>query len=112
MGFQSAEQALESLQSRRRNLFHHAPHLIVLYYRIVEKSNVMIGLRANDAGIALTYGMLEAESLGLGTCWIGMIQGAVQMNKEILNILSPPFWLCIKNCHTSESWYPESCARA
>ena len=87
MGFQSAEQALESLQSRRRNLFHHAPHLIVLYYRIVEKSNVMIGLRANDAGIALTYGMLEAESLGLGTCWIGMIQGAVQMNKEILNIL-------------------------
>jgi len=47
----------------------------------------MVGLRANDAGIALTYGMLEAESLGLGTCWIGLVQGAVPMNKEILKIL-------------------------
>jgi nitroreductase/NAD-dependent dihydropyrimidine dehydrogenase PreA subunit len=87
MGFQSAEQALEHLKSIGRNLFYHAPHLIVLYYRVVEKSTVMIGLRANDAGIALTYGMLEAESLGLGTCWIGMVQGAVVANKEILKIL-------------------------
>ena len=47
----------------------------------------MIGLRANDAGIALTYGMLAAESLGLGTCWIGMLQGAIPMNRDILNIL-------------------------
>ena len=47
----------------------------------------MVGLRANDAGIALTYGMLEAETLGLGTCWIGMLQAAIPMNKEILKIL-------------------------
>ena len=47
----------------------------------------MIGLRANDAGIALTYGMLEAETLGLGTCWIGLLQGAIPLNKEILKIL-------------------------
>jgi len=87
MGFQSAEQALAYLQSINRNLFYHAPHVIVLYYRIVEKSTVMVGLRANDAGIALTYGMLEAETLGLGTCWIGMVQGAVPLNKEILKIL-------------------------
>jgi len=87
MGFQSGEQALQYFKSTGRNIFYNAPHLIVLYYRIVEKSTVMIGLRANDAGIALTYGMLEAESLGLGTCWIGLIQGAVPMNKEILNIL-------------------------
>ena len=44
-------------------------------------------LRANDAGIALTYGMLAADGLGLGTCWIGMVQGAVASNKEILKIL-------------------------
>ncbi len=87
MGFQSAEQALEYMKSSGRSLFYEAPHLIVLYYRIVEKSTVMVGLRANDAGIALTYGMLEAESLGLGTCWIGMVQGAVARNKEILKIL-------------------------
>jgi len=87
MGYQTPEQALEYLNSIGRNLFYKAPHVIVLYYRIVEKNNVMIGLRANDAGIALTYGMLEAESLGLGTCWIGMLQAAVPMNKEILKIL-------------------------
>jgi len=87
MGFRSAEQAVKYFKSVERGIFYNAPHLIVLYYKIVEKSTVMVGLRANDAGIALTYGMLEAESLGLGTCWIGLVQGAVPMNKEILNIL-------------------------
>jgi nitroreductase/NAD-dependent dihydropyrimidine dehydrogenase PreA subunit len=87
MGFQSPEQALAYFKSTGNTIFYNAPHLIVLYYRVVEKSTVMVGLRANDAGIALTYGMLEAESLGLGTCWIGLVQGAVPMNKEILNIL-------------------------
>ena len=87
MGFRSGEQAIKYFESTGRGIFYNAPHLIVLYYRIVEKSTVMIGLRANDAGIALTYGMLEAESLGLGTCWIGLVQGAVPMNKEILNVL-------------------------
>ena len=87
MGFQSGEQALKYFESTGRSIFYNAPHLIVLYYRTVERSTVMVGLRANDAGIALTYGMLEAESLGLGTCWIGLVQGAVPMNKEILNIL-------------------------
>ncbi len=61
--------------------------VIILYYKTLEKNKTMIGLRANDAGIALTYGMLAAESLGLGTCWIGMLQGAIPMNREILNIL-------------------------
>lgn len=87
MGFQSAEQALKYFKSIGRSIFHNAPHLIVLYYRVVEKSTVRVGLLANDAGIALTYGMLEAESLGLGTCWIGMVQGAVPVNKEILKII-------------------------
>lgn len=87
MGFQSAEQAQQYFKSIGRNIFYNAPHVIVLYYRIIEKSTVMVGLRANDAGIALTYGMLEAESLGLGSCWIGLVQGSVPMNKEILNVL-------------------------
>ncbi|MFX1531297.1 MAG: nitroreductase family protein [Promethearchaeota archaeon] len=87
MGFQSAEQALKYMKSLGRGIFYNAPHVIVLYYRVVEKNSVMVGLRANDAGIALTYGMLAGESLGLGSCWIGMIQGAVPMNKEILNII-------------------------
>ncbi|MFW9973524.1 MAG: nitroreductase family protein [Candidatus Odinarchaeota archaeon] len=87
LGFQSEEQALNYFKSTGRSIFHNAPHLIVLYYKDIEKSATMIGLRANDAGIALTYGMLAAESLGLGTCWIGLLQGAIPMNREILNIL-------------------------
>ena len=87
MGFQSGEQALKYFKSIGRSIFYNAPHVIVLYYRVVEKSSVMLGIRANDAGIALTYGMLAAESLGLGTCWIGMVQVAIPMNREILNIL-------------------------
>jgi len=87
MGFQSGEQALKYFKSIGRSIFYNAPHVIILYYRTVEKSTIMIGFRANDAGIALTYGMLAAESLGLGTCWIGMLQGAIPMNREILNIL-------------------------
>ncbi len=87
LGFQSGEQALRHFKSIGRSVFHHAPHLIVLYYKTVEKGTTMIGFRANDAGIAMTYGMLAAESLGLGTCWIGMLQGAIPINREVLNIL-------------------------
>ncbi|MHA2324670.1 MAG: nitroreductase family protein, partial [Promethearchaeota archaeon] len=87
MGFQSGEQAVKYFKSTGRNIFYNAPHVIVLYYRTIERATVMIGLKANDAGIALTYGMLAAESLGLGSCWIGMIQGAVPLNKEILKVL-------------------------
>jgi nitroreductase len=88
MGFQSGEQALQYFESIRwEPIFYNAPHVIILYYRTIEKNTTMLGLRANDAGIALTYGMLAAESLGLGTCWIGMVQGAVAQNKEILKIL-------------------------
>lgn len=87
LGFQSEEHAVQYFKSLGRTIFHNAPHVIILYYRIVEKNPTMIGLIANDAGIALTYGMLAAESLGLGTCWIGLLQGAIPRNKEILNIL-------------------------
>jgi len=87
LGFQSGEQAVQYFKSIGRNIFHNAPHIIILYYKSVEKNSIMVGLRANDAGIALTYGMLAAESLGLGTCWIGLVQGAIPRNKEILNIL-------------------------
>ena len=87
MGFQSGEQALQYFESIGRSIFYNAPHLIILYYKSIEKNPIMIGLKANDAGIALTYGMLAAESLGLGTCWIGMVQGAVSANRDILKIL-------------------------
>ncbi len=87
IGFQSGEQALKYFKSIGRSIFYQAPHVIILYYRNVEKSGTMIGMKGNDVGIALTYGMLAAEGLGLGTCWIGMLQTAIPRNLEILNVL-------------------------
>jgi len=36
-----------------------------------------------NATITLTYRMLSAQSLGLGTCWIGLIHGVLVSNKDI-----------------------------
>ena len=33
--------------------------------------------------IAITYGMLSAQSLGLGTCWIGFAHGVLQDHPAI-----------------------------
>ncbi len=88
MGFESGEKAIEYYQSIKRDpIFFGAPHLIVLYYETVQKSMTLLGLRANDVGIALTYGMLAAETLGLGTCWMGGLQGSIAANRGILDIL-------------------------
>ncbi|MFX1503733.1 MAG: nitroreductase family protein [Promethearchaeota archaeon] len=87
-GFESAEKAIEYYKSIKRDpVFFGAPHLIVLYYETVQKNMTLLTLRANDTGIALTYGMLAAQTLGLGTCWMGGFQGAIPGNKGILDIL-------------------------
>ena len=88
MGFDSGEKALEYYKSIKRDpIFFGAPHLIVLYYETVQKNITLLAFRGNDAGIALTYGMLAAESLGLGTCWMGGFQGSIAGNQGILDIL-------------------------
>ena len=51
------------------------------------KDNTMLGIWGDDTGTALTYGMLAAQSLGLGTCWIGNLQAAIDNNPDILGIL-------------------------
>ena len=47
-------------------------------------------MSANDAGIAFTYGMLAAQSLGLGTCWIGFAQEALHRKKRLRNHFGIP----------------------
>ncbi|MFX1364116.1 MAG: nitroreductase family protein [Promethearchaeota archaeon] len=87
-GFESAEKAIEYYKSINRDpVFFGAPHLIVLYYETVQKNMTLLTLRGNDTGIAITYGMLAAESLGLGTCWMGGLQGSIAGNPGILDIL-------------------------
>ena len=67
-----------NLKKSRENgvdpFFHNAPHLIILH------SNSMFG--EIDATIAITYAMLYAETLGLGSCWIGGIQKYLAASKE------------------------------
>jgi nitroreductase len=36
-----------------------------------------------NSTIALTYGMLCAQSIGLGSCWIGLAHGVLSANKEL-----------------------------
>ncbi|MBN2443530.1 MAG: nitroreductase family protein [Spirochaetales bacterium] len=58
-------------------IFFHAPCIIICH------SHSSSRLTGNSAGIALTYGMLAAQSLGLGTCWIGIAQEAFSLEKAL-----------------------------
>lgn len=56
-------------------IFFRAPHVLILHS--------MNNLELVNAAIALTYGMFCAETLGIGSCWIGLAYGALASNKEI-----------------------------
>ena len=56
-------------------IFYHAPHVLIIHSR--NSTDAM------NATIALTYGMLSAQSLGLGTCWIGLAHGVLVANEDI-----------------------------
>ena len=62
-------------------IFFGAPQIIVLYYPPGLMSSGI------NSGIALTYGMLAAETLGLGTCWIGVAQGVLSSNDELKELI-------------------------
>ncbi|MFX1457812.1 MAG: nitroreductase family protein [Promethearchaeota archaeon] len=74
---------LKLMRDRGRDpVFYKAPHVIIIY----SDNN----FDTMNATIALTTGMLSAQSLGLGSCWIGMahmfLNGNREYKKEILNI--------------------------
>lgn len=56
-------------------VFYHAPHVMIIHS--TNQNDQM------NATIALTYGMLSAQSLGLGSCWIGLAIGVLKVNKEL-----------------------------
>ena len=56
-------------------IFHQAPHVLIIHSN--NPGDAM------NATIALTRGMLSAQSLGLGSCWIGLAHGVLVSNKEI-----------------------------
>lgn len=65
-------------------IFYNAPCVIVLH------SPSYGSIAENDAGIALTHGMFAAQSLGLGTTWIGFAQEASGRSNKIRKFLGVP----------------------
>jgi nitroreductase/NAD-dependent dihydropyrimidine dehydrogenase PreA subunit len=62
-------------------IFLGAPHVIVGH------SSDETGVDRINGGIALTYGILAAQSLGLGTCWNGFLVIAAAANKDLRKML-------------------------
>ncbi|MFX0009100.1 MAG: nitroreductase family protein [Candidatus Hermodarchaeota archaeon] len=70
-----SERAKKAREIGYDTVFYHAPHVLIVH-----------STNPNDqmnATIALTYGMLIAQSLGLGTCWIGLAISVLKANKEL-----------------------------
>jgi len=69
----------ENMRNARKSgldtIFYSAPHVM-----IVHSNNPG---DAMNSTIALTYGMLSAQTLGLASCWIGLAHGVLTSNKEI-----------------------------
>ena len=53
-------------------LFYNAPIVIIAH------TKDQLGVGYNETGLSFAYGMLAAEVLGLGTCWIGYAQKSLK----------------------------------
>ena len=47
-------------------------------------------MAGNDAGICLAQGMLAAQTLNLGTCWIGYAEEVLRRNRKYRKKLAIP----------------------
>jgi len=66
------------IKARERGIdtiFYNAPHVMIIHSR--NPGDAM------NSTIALTYGMLCAQTLGLGSCWIGLAHGVLSSSKEL-----------------------------
>jgi nitroreductase/NAD-dependent dihydropyrimidine dehydrogenase PreA subunit len=66
-------------------LLHHAPALIVVHMKKGLATTPEI-----DAAIASTQMVLLAETLGMGTCYIGFLIWAIESSKELKKFLEIP----------------------
>jgi len=56
-------------------IFYNVPHVMIIHS--TNPGDAM------NSTIALTYGMLCAQSLGLASCWIGLAHGVLSANKQL-----------------------------
>ena len=69
-------EALKKVKQQGKDMiFYKAPHVMVIHSN--NPGDAM------NSTIGLTYGMLSAQSLGIGSCWIGLAHGVLKSNKEI-----------------------------
>ncbi len=75
---------LTSIKKGEDSIFYNAPVILITY------APKFRGIEGAEAGIAFTYGMLAAQARGLGTCWIGFAQVALQRFKKFKKLLDIP----------------------
>lgn len=80
----SLKDFFERIENGEDPVFYEAPVLIISYAPKIDS------LAPNDAGIALTHGMFAAQSIGLGTCWIGYAQEALNRYDKLKEMLGIP----------------------
>ncbi|MBN1797969.1 MAG: nitroreductase family protein [Spirochaetales bacterium] len=78
------DELIRQYESGKDIIFFDAPVLILAHVPNLG------GLSYVDPTIALTYGMLAAHALGLGSCWMGFAMMAVAKHKKILQLLNIP----------------------
>jgi len=66
-------------------LLHHAPAVIIVHV----KNNATL-FPELDAGISATHMLLMAETLGLGTCFVGFLICAMDYSEELREVLKIP----------------------
>jgi len=76
--------ALKSIADGRFSIFHKSPTLILL---LVDRRAV--GTPSIDIGITGTNMILTAQSMGLGTCWVGFIKMLDKKMKKKLGVEEP-----------------------
>jgi ferredoxin len=65
-------------------IFRGAPHMIVV------SNSIKASCAAQDPIIALSYFELYAQSLGVGTCWCGLAEGAMKIFPELCDYMEIP----------------------
>ena len=78
------DEMIRQYESGKDIIFFEAPVLILVHVPNLG------GLSYVDPAIALTYGMLAAHTMGLGSCWMGFTMIAGQKNKDVLRQFNIP----------------------
>jgi len=75
-------------QIRRHSQFYQYPTYFDAPHVIFVSNNLNMMTGGFNIGNIITFGRLAAQSLGLGTCWNGWTQLAIERNKEIKKIVN------------------------